>query len=182
MAVDKLSPTSGFATPRARSGLRRRGLVPAALLLIVGALLAIALSDEEAPSVPLGASAAINGGLSRINGIIPLQSDSWNPMGSPAWLDDPVGDGSHRVRVMLELTALELDGLDFAADNYSVAGIGTGRYQVAWAPVESAFVNQGENLTVALIFELPDQAVLLTLENDDGVRLSLGTDHHSGVR
>ncbi|MHA7154134.1 hypothetical protein [Arthrobacter sp. TMN-50] len=179
MSVDNVSPGADSARARAKTGLRHRALIPAALLLIVSALVAIALSDEETPSVPLGASAAVTGGLSRINGIIPLEADNWDPAGSPGWLDDPVGDGSHRIRVTLELTALELAGMNFAADDYTIAGVGTGRYEVAWAPVESALVNQGENLTVDLIFELPDQAVLLSLENDDGVRLSLGTEHHS---
>ncbi|MBG6189462.1 hypothetical protein IWX64_000382 [Arthrobacter sp. CAN_A212] len=180
MAVDNVPPGAGSARTRTRSGLRHRALIPVVLLLAVSGLAAIALSQEKTPSVPLGASAAIAGGLSRINGIIPLESDSWNPAGSPGWLDEPMGDGSHRVRIILELTALELGGMDFAADDYSVAGVGTSRYNVVWAPVESAFVNQGENLSVALVFELPDQAVLLTLDNDDDVRLSLGTDHHSG--
>ncbi|MHA7276893.1 hypothetical protein ACX80O_10275 [Arthrobacter sp. Hz1] len=180
MAIDNVPPGSVASPTRPKSGRRRFALIPAVLLLIVGSLVYIALSQEKPPSVPLGASAAVTGGLSRVNGIIPLESDDWKPQGSPTWLGNPPGDSSHRVRVLLELTALEPNGVAFDADDYFVAGVGTDRHDVVWAPIESAFLAQGDNLTATLIFELPDQAILLTLENDDGVRLSLGTAHHSG--
>ncbi|WP_051427676.1 hypothetical protein [Arthrobacter sp. H20] len=183
MAIDNsaLSPTRGITGTR--TGSRRRlALILAVLLLIVGSWTYGLLMGKETHSVPLGASAPIEGGLGRINGIIPLESDKWMPPGGARELGRPGPEGSHRVRVLLELTALEPGGVDFAADEYIVAGVGTRPYDVMWAEVESASLAQGETLTAVLVFELPDQAVLLTLENDDGASLSLGTGHHSGAQ
>ena len=82
--------------------------------------------------------------------------------------------------VLLELTAMDPEGLEFAADDYAVDRLGGLRAPVAWASPAEASMAQGERLQAELIFEVPDKALELTLEGAGGVRLSMGADHHSG--
>ena len=83
-------------------------LVPALLLVLVGGLVAsVLLAPPRKPPAPLGASASVNGGLARINGVIPSEVDGQLPAAASAVLVNPPAEGLHRVRILLELTALE---------------------------------------------------------------------------
>ncbi len=162
---------------------RTRILVPAVLLALVAALLAIVLaSPPRTPPVPLGASAALNGGLARIHGVIPTEADGWAPPTPAAALAVPPGEGVHRVRVLLELTAIEEGGLSFDPSDYSVSALGEGTWRVVWFSPAPAVARQGESIDAVLVFELPDRAIDLTLDLPGGSGLSLGTGHHRGGR
>ncbi|WP_051479073.1 hypothetical protein [Arthrobacter sp. H5] len=155
-------------------------LVPAALLLLVGGLLTFVLTnDMDKPSTQLGATGETDGGLARIHGIIPVETDGWTPDGPAAGLSEPVQEGAHRVRVLLELTALESDGIHFTANDYSIEGLGAGTPRAIWSSPEDQTAAQGETIEATLIFEIPNQAVSLVLDGNGALRLSLGTEHHT---
>ncbi|TDK28004.1 hypothetical protein E2F48_02565 [Arthrobacter crusticola] len=162
---------------------RTRILVPAVLLALVAALLAIVLtSPPRTTPVPLGASAPLNGGLARLHGVIPTEADGWAPPTPAAALAVPPGEGVHRVRILLELTAMEEDGLSFNSSDYSVSALGEGTWEAVWFSPGSAVARQGESIDAVLVFELPDRAIDLTLDLPGGAGLSLGAGHHRSGR
>ncbi|GAA2175485.1 hypothetical protein GCM10009784_18030 [Arthrobacter parietis] len=160
---------------------RHRMLIPAALLIGVlgGATWVLTNNVEEEPAAMLGASDTVDGGIARINGILPLESDGWVPPSNGAALETAVPDGAHRVRVLLELTALEPEGIAFSAADYFVDGLGTGEPHVIWASPSQHIAEQGETIDATLVFEIPNKALALVLSDDGEARLSLGTDHHT---
>lgn len=165
-----------------RAVARHRVLVPAALLIGVlgGTTWVLTNNVEEEPPTMLGASDTVDGGIARINGILPLESDGWEPPADGEALDAPVPDGAHRVRVLLELTALEPDGISFRASDYFVDGLGTGEPRVIWASPSEFTAEQGQTIDATLVFEIPNKALALVLSDDGATRLSLGTEHHTG--
>ncbi|WP_156135010.1 hypothetical protein [Arthrobacter sp. L77] len=170
---------TGMASPAA---LRRtRLLVPMLLLALVVSIAVGALTAApRTPPVLLGASADVDGGLARIQGVIPVEADEWlPPVPSPA-LDGPPGEGLHRVRIMLELTAMEEDGLVFDPSRYAVSGLGSGSWDAVWFSPAPATARQGETVDAVLVFDLPDRAIDLTLELPGGPGLALGPGHHRG--
>lgn len=168
-------PTKRSTTPRRRL----RFLVPVVLLVLVGAVLATVLTAApRTPPTLLGASATVDGGLARIQGVIPTEVDSWTPPTPSAALAVPTGDGVHRVRILVELTALEGEGLSFDPREYSVSGLGDASWAPVWFSPEPAEVRQGEVVDAMLVFELPDRAIDLTLEVPGSSGLSLGAGHH----
>lgn len=164
-----------------RTVQRHRILVPAALLVGVlgGTTWVLTNNVEEEPPALLGASDTVDGGLARIHGILPLESDGWEPPANGAALETAVPDGAHRVRVLLELTALEPDGITFRASDYFIDGLGTGEPHVIWASPSEHTAEQGETIDATLVFEIPNKALALVLSDDGDTRLSLGTDHHT---
>jgi hypothetical protein len=160
-----------------------RILVPAILLTLAGVLLASVLMapPRKAPAL-LGASASLSGGLVRINGVIPADVDGWTPADASAALANPPGEGLHRVRVLLELTALQQGGLSYDPSDYSVSGLGTGEWKAVWFSPGPSIARQGESINATLVFELPDRAIDLTMELPGGSGLSLGAGHHRGGR
>ena len=84
------------------------------------------------------------------------------------------------MQVLLELTAMEPEGIEFNTEDYAVERLGGRQSQVVWASTRQASLEQGETLRAELVYELPDQAVELILEGDGNARLSLGAEHHSG--
>lgn len=165
-----------------RSIPRHRILIPAALLLglVGGATWVMTNSVEEEPAALLGAADPVDGGLARINGILPLESDDWEPEVDVPALETAVTDGAHRVRVLLELTALEEDGITFDASDYFIDGLGTGEPRVIWASPSTHSAAQGETIDATLVFEIPNEALALVLSDGGETRLSLGTEHHTG--
>jgi hypothetical protein len=151
------------------------------LLALVGAIVAsLLMSTPRKPPAPLGASASVTGGVARINGVIPTDVDGWMPAAASAALVNPPGEGLHRVRILLELTALEQSGLSFDPSNYSVSGLGAGKWKALWSSAPRPAAAQGESINATLVYELPDRAVDLTLELPGGQELSLGAGHHQG--
>ena len=140
------------------------------------------MAPPRKPPALLGASATVSGGLARINGVIPTDVDGWTPTLTSAALANPPAEGLHRVRVLLELTALQQGGLSYDPSNYSVSGLGTGMWKAVWFSPGSAIARQGESISATLVFELPDRAIDLTLELPGGPGLSLGPGHHRGGR
>jgi hypothetical protein len=162
---------------------RTRILVPAILLALVGILIAgILMAAPRKPPALLGASASLDGGLARIHGVIPLEADGWMPPTPSAVLTEPPGEEMHRVRILVELTAMEQDGLSFDPSRYAVSALGTGEWKAVWFSPAPAEVRQGDSINAALVFELPDRAIDLTLELPGGPGLSLGAGHHRGGR
>ena len=155
-------------------------MVPAIFLVALLAVFGRGVFTQEAPSTMLGASGYVPGGLARLNGVLPYAQAGPRQGQTPSELTGPVAEGSHRVQVLLELTAMESEGLRFDAENYVVARLGGGQSPVVWASMHRASLKQGEILVVELVFELPDQAVELILEGPGDARLSLGAEHHSG--
>ncbi len=159
--------------------LRAKILVPAILLGLVAALVAsVVMAAPLQPPAPLGASARVTGGLARLNGVVPAETDAGMPAAASAALADPPADGLHRVRLLVELTALEKGGLAYDPADYSVSGLGTGTWKALWASPGPADVPQGQSINATLVFELPDRAIDLTLELPGGPGLSLGAAHH----
>ncbi|MET1086300.1 MAG: hypothetical protein ABWY04_04135 [Arthrobacter sp.] len=155
--------------------------MPALLLALVGTLVgSILTAAPRRPPVLLGASTSLDGGLARINGVIPIEADGWKPPTPSALLASPPGEELHRVRILLELTAMQEDGLSFEPSEYSVSGLGTGSWKAVWFSPAPATAHQGESINATLVFELPDRAIDLTLEVPGGPGLSLGAGHHRG--
>lgn len=154
--------------------------------LVVWAVLSIGLgylfltSSEPEPSAPMGASAPVPGGMASITGVTPLESDGWQPSEPAAVLATRPGQGAHRVRVQVQFTALDASGLRYDPAHYFVDGLGSGQPEALWSSPRARDLDQGESMTATMIFELPDKAIALVLENDAGSRLSLGSDHHQG--
>ncbi|MFC9773269.1 MULTISPECIES: hypothetical protein [unclassified Pseudarthrobacter] len=162
---------------------RIRVLVPLILLTLVGTLVAgIVTAAPRTPPAMLGASGSLDGGLGRINGVIPLEADGWTPPSAPASLASPPDGEMHRVRILVELTAMEKDGISFDPSWYAVSALGTGSWKPIWATPAPALVPQGESMNATLVFELPDRAIDLTLELPGGPGLSLGAGHHRGAK
>lgn len=154
-------------------------LIPVALLLIIGSALAyLFLTAPPQRSTPLGASGLYPGGMAQITAISPLEDDGWLPPERADALDQPPEPGNHRVRLMIQFTALEPSGLKFSSSDFKVTGIGSGRVSSVWSSVDAAEVAQGRDHEATLVFELPDQAIALVLEGPGQTRLSLGHAHH----
>ncbi len=148
---------------------RTKILVPAILLALVGTLFAsILLAAPRTPPALLGASASVNGGLARIHGVIPTEADGWMPPEPSAALVDPPADELHRVRILLELTAMKEDGLSFDPSEYTVSALGTGSWKAIWSSAAPAMARQGESINAMLVFELSDRAIDLALELPGG--------------
>lgn len=174
------APTVTETPPGRRK--RRRWMLPAlfllAILLVLGRGVFFA---EETPSTMLGASDSVPGGLARLNGVMPYKEFvALENRQVPAELAGDVPSGAHQVIVLLELTAMDPEGLEFAADDYAVDRLGGLRAPVVWASPSEASMAQGETMQAELVFEVPDKALELTLEGAGDVRLSMGSEHHSG--
>ncbi len=175
-----MTATDLEAKPAARGKRRRFILIPVAMLGIIGLALAyVFLTAKPEPSVPLGASASIPGGMASIGEIVPVDDDGWEPEDDDA-LDGAPADGSHRVRLLVRITALEPGGLRLDARDFSISGLGRAQYRPLWQSPAAADLKQGEAVGATLIFELPDKAVALVLDGPGGSRLSLGLSHHTG--
>ncbi|MET1086959.1 MAG: hypothetical protein ABWY04_07545 [Arthrobacter sp.] len=160
---------------------RTRILVPALLLALVGTLVAgILMAAPRTPPALLGAAGSLDGGLARINGVIPTEVDGWTPPASSPALANPPGKELHRVRILLELTAMEEDGLHFDPSRYTVSALGTAKWKPLWFSPAPATAQQGESINATLVYELPDRAIDLALELPGGPGLSLGAGHHRG--
>lgn len=158
---------------------RAKFLVPAVLLALVAAMLiSILTAAPRTPPAMLGASGTLNGGLARINGVIPVEVDGWAPPTQSAALAAAPGGETHRVRILLELTALDKDGLSFDPSRYAVSSLGSGTWKPVWVSPAPATARQGESINATLVYELPDRAIDLTLELPGGPGLSLGAGHH----
>lgn len=158
-------------------------LVPAVLLALAGALVfSILTAAPRTPPAMLGASASLDGGLARIHGVIPLEVDGWTPPAPSAALANPPGKELHRVRILVELTAMERDGLSFDPSRYAVSSLGSGTWKPVWFSPAPVTASQGESINATLVFELPDRAIDLALELPGGPGLSLGAGHHRGGR
>ncbi|MBG6225478.1 hypothetical protein IWX63_002050 [Arthrobacter sp. CAN_A2] len=160
---------------------RTRLLVPVLLLaLVLGIAVSALTATTRTPPVILGASADVEGGLARIQGVIPLEVDGWMPSTPTPVLSDPPGKDLHRVRILLELTAMEEEGLFFDPSHYTVSALGSGSWGAVWSSPAPAEARQGETVDAVLVFELPDRAIDLTLELPGGPGLALGPGHHRG--
>ncbi|VXB76852.1 conserved exported hypothetical protein [Arthrobacter sp. 9AX] len=160
---------------------RTRILAPALLLTLAAALVAsILMAPPRTPPALLGAAGNLDGGVARINGVIPLEADGWAPPTAPAVLASPPGAELHRVRILLELTAMEQDGLRFDPSHYAVSSLGGGKWEPVWFSPAPATARQGESISATLVYELPDRAIDLALELPGGPGLSLGAGHHRG--
>lgn len=170
--------------PQGRTGkapaARRRWILAVTVLCILALGLGyVLLSGQRTPSTMLGASAQVQGGLARINGVIPLENDNWQPPASEPVLAGTPREGSHRVRILLEVITLDAGGVDFSASDYSIDGLGGAAPVPIWASPQEHHAVQGESFEATLVFELPNQDVPLVLEAEDGARLDLGTGHHT---
>lgn len=154
-------------------------LIPVALLVVIGSALAyLFLTAPPQPSTPLGASGLYPGGMAQITAISPLEDDGWLPPEPDDALDKAPAAGNHRVRLMIQFTALEPSGLGFTSSDFNVTGIGSERVSPLWSSVDSAEVAHGGSHEATLVFELPDRAIALVLEGPGKTRLSLGQAHH----
>ena len=161
---------------------RRRLQVPLiglGALFLAAAVIAIAVPEAPVEGTPLGASGTVSGGIARINGVIPIESDGWLPKEPATVLTDSASDGTHRVRIILELTALEAEGLEYSANDFTITGWGAVKSRLLWADPESAIIAQGEVITATQVFEIPNQAIDLIL-GTDAARFALGAGHHTG--
>jgi hypothetical protein len=183
MATAQLSQDTRSATGPGRRPSRRSvlALIPVAALGVMGGGLGVhrLLHPPPAPATPLGAVATVAGGMALIQGIIPLESVPWVPPTPAPGLARPITAGGHRVRLLLDLTAVEPGGIDFAAADYSIREIVGFTASPLWTSHERHRVARGETLAVTMVFEIPNESVRLELQGPGSVRLSLGTDHHT---
>ena len=155
-------------------------LIPLTLLCAIALALGyLYLNVKPAPSVPLGASAVVPGGMARVNGLVPLEIDGWLPPGQAPALSGSPAEGTHRVRVLVQFTALEDTGIALEADDFSVTGLGGGRQRPLWSSFSVAQLRQGESFEATMVFELQNTATALVLEGPGDARLSLGLAHHT---
>jgi hypothetical protein len=178
-------PTTTIEEPppakAAHNRRRKLMLIPLSLLGAIAVVLGYHfVTAEPETSVPLGASSVIPGGMARINGIVPLEDDGWQPPVRSEELAQPLAEGTHRVRLVVQHTALESAGIHLDTSKYSVSGMGRGNLRHLWSSPALAEIGQGDSVDVTLVFELPDKATALVLEGPEGTRLSLGLAHHSG--
>ena len=168
------------ATPAPGRKRRRRVLIPIAMLCLIGlALTYLFLAAPPESSVPLGASASIPGGMASIGEIVPVEDDGWEPDDNDDALDGAPAEGSHRVRLLVQITALEPDGLRLDTGDFSISGLGREQFRPLWQSPSVADLDQGASVGATLIFEVPDRAVALVLDGPGGSRLSLGLSHHT---
>jgi hypothetical protein len=185
MALPEVAETTQTAPPERRRPNRRAmlALVPVAALGVAGASIGVnrMLYPPETPATPLGAVATLEGGLGLIHGIIPLESSTWVPPTPAPGLAAPIAEGCHRVRLLLELTAVAPEGLDFAAADYSVQEVAGFSFTAGplWTSHESSHVPRGSTLAAAMVFEIPNKSLRLVLQGPGSVRLGMGTDHHT---
>lgn len=176
-----MSETELQAKPAPRGKRRRLMLIPVALLATTGVALSyLFLTAPPEPSVPLGASAAIPGGMASIGEIVPVEDDGWEPDGNDDALNGAPAKGSHRVRLLVRITALEPDGVQLDTRDLSISGLGREQFRPIWESPSVADLEQGQSVGATLIFEVPDKAVALVLEGPGDCRLSLGLSHHTG--
>ena len=176
-----MSATELEANPAPGANRRRLMLLPLAFLVIIGLALAyLFLTARPEPSVPLGASAAVPGGMASIGEIMPVEDDGWEPDGDDDALDGAPASGSHRVRVLVRITALEPGGVRLEGRDFSITGLGSDHFRPLWESPSVVDLKQGESAGATLIFEVPDKAVALVLEGPGDSRLSLGLSHHTG--
>ncbi|MFJ4264604.1 hypothetical protein ACIPYU_19360 [Paenarthrobacter nicotinovorans] len=160
---------------------RVKVLIPLILLSVVATLVAgIITAAPRTPPAMLGASGSLNGGVGRINGVIPLEADGWAPPSTTDALPAPPTGELHRVRILLELTALDQDGIPFDPSHYGVSAFGGGKWKPVWSSIDFATVQQGQSINPTLVFDLPDRAIELSLDLPGGPGLSLGAGHHRG--
>ena len=129
--------------------------------------------------LPLGASAVIPGGTARVNGIIPLEKDGWLPPERVQVLDEGPSAGTHRVRILVQFTALEGDGVALDTSQFSVTGLGANSIHPLWTSPGKKQLKPGDTADATMVFELPNQAIALVLEGPGNTRLSLGLSHHT---
>jgi hypothetical protein len=183
MATSQI-PQDTHTDPAPRRRPSRRtvlAMVPVAGLGVVGGGIGInrLLYPPPAPATPLGAVATVAGGMTLIQGIIPLESATWVPPTPAPSLARPIADGGHRVRLLLDLTSTEPGGVDFASADYSVQEIVGFKAGPMWSSHESRHIVQGETLTVTMVFEIPNKSIQLVLQGPGSTRLGMGTDHHT---
>jgi hypothetical protein len=166
-----------------RTGTRRRRkllLIPISLLCALGLVLGyLFLTAKPEASTPLGASAVIPGGTARVNGIIPLEKDGWLPPERVQVLDEGPSAGTHRVRILVQFTALEGEGITLDTSQFAVKGLGADSIHPLWTSPAQSQLRQGDSLDATMVFELPNQAIALVLEGPGNARLSLGLSHHT---
>ncbi len=156
-------------------------LIPAALLCAIAiALTYLFLTFRPEPSVPLGAVATIPGGMASIGGIVPLENDNWEPAEDDDVFSTSPPEGSHRVRIVVNVTSLEADRMQLNAGDFTVSGLGSAEVRPLWSSPVAAELRQGESVAANLVFEVPDKAIALVLEGPGQARLSLGLAHHNG--
>ena len=176
-----MSATELAGNPAPGVSRRRLLLFPVALLGIFGLALAyLFLTARPEPSVPLGASAAIPGGMASIGEIMPVEDDGWEPEDNDDALDGAPAAGSHRVRLLVRITALEPGGVQLDGRDFSISGLGGELFRPVWESPSVADLEPGQSIGATLIFEVPDKAVALVLDGPGTSRLSLGLSHHTG--
>lgn len=176
-----MSGTPTAIGPPLSTGRRRALLIPLSLLCALAiALSYLFLTAKPDPSVPLGASTFVTGGMASISEIVPLDADGWQPGEGGAALPGSPPEGSHRVRLVVRLTALDAEGVQLDAKDFSVTGLGALKARPVWSSTPTISLRQGESRGLTLVFEVPDKAVALVLEGSGDARLSMGLAHHSG--
>jgi hypothetical protein len=155
-------------------------VIPLALIAVLGLVFGyLFLTADVKTSAPLGASAEVEGGVASITGVVPLESDGWRPPSPVAALQKDPQEGAHRVRIQVQFTALDKAGLPLDPEGFFVDGLGSGKPGPLWTSSPSTTLAQGESTNTTMVFELPDKAIALVLEDAAGSRLSLGVEHHT---
>jgi hypothetical protein len=159
---------------------RRLMIIPLALVCVLGIAFGyLFLNAEVKSSAPMGASVDVPGGSASITGLVPLEIDGWQPPSPVAALSGQPQEGAHRVRIQVQFTALDEAGLPLDPAGFFVDGLGSGKPHPLWTSSSSMTLDQGQTVNTTMVFELPDKAIALVLEDSSGSRLSLGTEHHS---
>jgi hypothetical protein len=94
-------------------------------------------------------------------------------------LDEGPSAGTHRVRILVQFTALEGEGVAVDASQFTVTGLGAGSLRPLWTSPGVTQLPQGDSVDATMVFELPNQAIALVLDGPGNTRLSLGLSHHT---
>ena len=71
--------------------------------------------------------------MASIGEIMPVEDDGWEPDDNDDALDGAPAAGTHRVRLLVRITALEPDGVRLDARDFSISGLGREHFRPLWA-------------------------------------------------
>ena len=109
-----------------------------------------------------------------------MKTTAGNPDEDDDALDGAPAEGSHRVRLVVRVTALEPGGVRLDAGDFRISGLGRGAIPAALGSHRlPRTCSRARRSARRWSSNFPDKAVALVLDGPGGSRLSLGLAHHT---